>query len=93
MLGGVIRGMANDSTPHPDGSHMAVNKGQQIYVGYVARGAGGHRRAGAARRVKGRRSGGAEGNATGSAETWFWVVSALLFFVLTLGPNLRVAGP
>ena len=76
LLGGVIRAWSHDSTPQPDGSHFAVNKGQQIYLGYVA----------LALAVigawRGRRRG----------ETWFWVASALLFFVLTLGPNLRVAG-
>ncbi len=76
LLGGVIRAWSHDSTPQPDGSHFAVNKGQQIYLGYVA----------LALAIigawRGRRRG----------ETWFWVTSALLFFVLTLGPNLRIAG-
>ena len=76
LLGGVIRAWSHDSTPQPDGSYFAVNKGQQIYLGYVA----------LALAVfgawRGRRRG----------ETWFWVTSALLFFVLTLGPNLRIAG-
>ena len=76
LLGGLIRAWSHDSTPQPDGSHFAVNKGQQIYLGYVALalavfGAWRDRRRG---------------------ETWFWVTSALLFFVLTLGPNLRIAG-
>ena len=76
LLGGVIRAWSHDSTPQPDGSHFAVNKGQQIYLGYVALvlaiiGA-----------WRGRRRG----------ETWFWITAALLFFVLTLGPNLRIAG-
>jgi hypothetical protein len=76
LLGGVIRAWSHDSTPQPDGSYFAVNKGQQIYLGYVALvlavvGAWRSRRRG---------------------ETWFWVTSALLFFVLTLGPNLRIAG-
>jgi hypothetical protein len=76
LLGGLIRAWSHDSTPRPDGSHFAVNKGQQIYLGYIA----------LALAVigawRGRRRG----------ETWFWVTSALLFFVLTLGPNLRIAG-
>ena len=76
FLGGVIRAWSHDSTPQPDGSYFAVNKGQQIYLGYVA----------LALAIAGtwrvRRRG----------ETWFWVASALLFFVLTLGPNLRIAG-
>jgi Interleukin-like EMT inducer len=76
VLGDVIRKVANDSAPRPDGSHFPVDKGQQIYVGYVAL-------------VlaliglwRGRRS----------VEAWLWAVSALVFFVLTLGPSLRIAG-
>ena len=76
LLGGVIRAWSHDSTPQPDGSHFAVNKGQQIYLGYVALALA------VVGAWRGRRRG----------ETWFWVTSALLFFVLTLGPNLRVAG-
>jgi Interleukin-like EMT inducer len=76
MLGGFIRQVASDSAPRPDGSHFPVDKGQQIYVGYVAL-------------VlaliglwRGRRS----------AEAWLWAVTALVFFALTLGPSLRIAG-
>ena len=76
LLGGVIRAWSHDSTPQPDGSHFAVNKGQQIYLGYVALALA------VVGTWRGRRRG----------ETWFWVTSSLLFFVLTLGPNLRVAG-
>ena len=76
LLGGVIRAWSHDSTPQPDGSHFAVNKGQQIYLGYVALALA------VVGAWRGRRRG----------ETWFWVTSALLFFVLTLGPNLRIAG-
>ena len=76
LLGGVIRAWSHDSTPQPDGSYFAVNKGQQIYLGYVALALA------VVGAWRGRRRG----------ETWFWVASALLFFVLTLGPNLRVAG-
>ena len=76
LLGGLIRAWSHDSTPQPDGSQFAVNKGQQIYLGYVALALA---LLGAWR---GRRRG----------ETWFWVTAALLFFVLTLGPNLRIAG-
>ncbi len=112
VFGDVIRGIANDSAPRPDGSHMPVNKGQQIYVGYVVAALavvalilraprGG---------VKGQRSRGAttvrsapspalwrahyeqEENATIRSEKWFWAVCALAFFVLTLGPSLRVLG-
>jgi hypothetical protein len=76
LLGGVIRAWSHDSTPQPDGSQFAVDKGQQIYLGYVAL------TLAVVGAWRGRRRG----------ETWFWVTSALLFFVLTLGPNLRVAG-
>ena len=76
LLGGVIRAWSHDSTPQPDGSYLAVNKGQQIYLGYVA----------LALAIVGTSHGRRRG------ETWFWVTSALLFFVLTLGPNLRIAG-
>ena len=76
LLGGVIRAWSHDSTPQSDGSHFAVNKGQQIYLGYVALAFA------AVGAWRGRKRG----------ETWFWVTSALLFFVLTLGPNLRIAG-
>ena len=76
LLGGVIRAWSHDSTPQPDGSYFAVNKGQQIYLGYVALALA------VVGAWRGRRRG----------ETWFWVTSALLFFVLTLGPNLRIAG-
>ena len=76
LLGGVIRAWSHDSTQQPDGSYFAVNKGQQIYLGYVALALA------VVGAWRGRRRG----------ETWFWVTSSLLFFVLTLGPNLRIAG-
>jgi hypothetical protein len=76
VLGGIIRQIANDSAPRPDGSHFPVDKGQQIYVGYIGLilallGLWRFRR---------------------SAEAWFWAAVALLFFALTLGPSLRIAG-
>jgi hypothetical protein len=76
LLGDVIREMANDSAPRSDGSYFPVDKGQQIYVGYVAF---------ALALIgiwRGRRS----------AEAWFWAVAASVFFLLTLGPSLRIAG-
>lgn len=76
LLGGIVRAWADDSAPQPDGRHFAVDKGQQIYVGYVALALT------AAGLWRGRRRG----------MTWFWAVSALAFFLLTLGPTLRVAG-
>lgn len=76
LFGGLTRAIAHDSAPQPDRTHFPVNKGQHIYVGYVALvlAAIGLRR--------GRRR----------SDTPFFVAAALLFFVLTLGPSLRVAG-
>ena len=76
VLGGLIRSVSNNSAPRPDGSQFPVNKGQQIYVGYVALALA------AVGLWNGRRR----------PETWFWTFSALVFFLLTLGPSLRVAG-
>jgi hypothetical protein len=76
VLGEIVRQVANDSAPRPDGSHFPVDKGQQVYVGYVALvlaliGLWRSRR---------------------SPEAWFWAVAVLIFFLLTLGPSLRVLG-
>jgi len=76
VFGGLIRSVANNSAPRPDGSQFPVNKGQQIYVGYVALALA------AVGLWSGRRR----------SETWLWALSALLFFLLTLGPSLRVGG-
>ena len=76
ILGGVIRDWSNNSTPRPDGSYFAVNKGQQIYLGYVAMALA------ALGLWRGRRR----------RVAWFWAIACLLFFLLTLGPSLRVAG-
>ena len=76
VLGGLIRSVSNNSAPRPDGSQFPVNKGQQIYVGYVALALA------AVGLWSGRRR----------SETWFWAFSAFAFFLLTLGPSLRVAG-
>ncbi len=76
FLGGVIRGWVNDASLQADGRDFAVNKGQHIYVGYVAL------TLAAAAVWHGRRRGG----------SWFWATAALLFFLLTLGPSLRIAG-
>ena len=76
LLGGLTRRAANDSAPRPDGSHFPVNKGQQIYLGYTALALA------AIGLWRGRRR----------PPTWFWAFAAFLFFLLTLGPSLRVAG-
>ena len=76
LLGGIIRRAANDSAPRPDGSHFPVNKGQQVYLGYTAL------TLAAVGLWRGRRR----------PQMWFWTLAAGLFFLLTLGPSLRVAG-
>jgi hypothetical protein len=76
VLGDLVRQLSNDSAPRSDGSHFPVDKGQQVYVGYVALGLA------LVGLWRGRRS----------AETWFWAAAALVFFLLTLGPSLRIAG-
>jgi hypothetical protein len=83
VLGGAIRAVANDSVPRADGSQWPVNKGQHIYLGYTA----------LALVVLGLWRGRAGGLLRkGWIETCFWAAAALLFFLLTLGPSLRVAG-
>ncbi len=76
VLGGIVRAWSDNSTPQPDGTYFAVDKGQHIYVGYVA----------LALALVGfwrtRRR----------PDAWLWGVSAAVFFLLTLGPNLRIAG-
>jgi len=76
LLGDLIRRAANDSIPRPDGSHFPVNKGQHIYLGYTALALI------AMGLWRGRRR----------PQTWFWALTATGFFLLTLGPSLRVAG-
>jgi hypothetical protein len=76
LLGDSIRQASDDSAPRPDGSQFPVDKGQQIYVGYVAL------ILALIGLWRGRRS----------AETWLWAAAAVLFFLLTLGPSLRIAG-
>lgn len=76
LLGDLVKGWSNSSTPRPDGRHFAVDKGQHLYLGYIALALAG------VGLWHGRRRGG----------TWFWAASAALFFLLTLGPSLRIAG-
>ena len=76
LLGGVVRGWADDVSLQADGRDFAVNKGQHIYIGCVAL------MLVAAAVWHGRRR----------ARSWFWATAVLLFFLLTLGPSLRIAG-
>ncbi len=76
LLGDVIRGWAGDASPQAAGREFAVNKGQHIYLGYVAV------LLAVVGMWHGRRWGG----------SWFWATAALLFLLLTLGPSLRIAG-
>ncbi|HIQ05994.1 MAG TPA: hypothetical protein EYH31_09980, partial [Anaerolineae bacterium] len=76
LLGGLIRQLADNSIPRPDGSEFSVNKGQHLFLGYVvmtlaAVGVWKERRRPLLR---------------------FWVLAALAFFLLTLGPSVRFNG-
>ena len=74
ILGEIVKTWSHAAAQ--SGAHFAVDKGQQIYMGYVA----------LALTLlglwRGRRR----------SETWFWAIAAMFFFLLTLGPNLRIAG-
>lgn len=76
VLGDVIREWSSASALQAAGRLFAVDKGQQIYIGYTALALA------VAGMWLGRRR----------VEVWFWAVTALFFFLLTLGPNLRIAG-
>ncbi|MEJ5197623.1 MAG: hypothetical protein WHX53_01755, partial [Anaerolineae bacterium] len=76
VFGDLTRRIAHDSAPQPDGTHFPVNKGQHIFVGYTAL-----LLVGVGLWRGPHRSHGA-----------FLAFAAFLFFVLTLGPHLRVAG-
>ncbi|HEX9118856.1 MAG TPA: interleukin-like EMT inducer domain-containing protein, partial [Anaerolineae bacterium] len=90
LLGGVTRAFAAHAG-------FPIDKGQQIYLGYSVlalaiiglwrwrKAAGGGEEAPAAARTGRDRLGIGDGPG-------FWAVAALLFFLLTLGPTLRVAG-
>ncbi len=76
LLGDIVRGWSGRVAAGQTGAQFPVDKGQHIYVGYTA----------LALAVIGvwhgrRRS-----------ATWFWVTATGLFFLLTLGPSLRIAG-
>ncbi len=76
LLGGIIRQAADDSQLRPGGSQWQVNKGQHLTLGW----------AGAALALTGLWSG------RRRSFTWFWALTALAFFLLALGPSLRIAG-
>jgi len=76
LFGRLVRELAHDSLPAADGTHWPVNKGQHIYLGYTA----------LALAVIGWARG------RGRPEARFWLLAAGVFFLLTLGPSLRVAG-
>ncbi|MGC8781000.1 MAG: hypothetical protein ACP5UQ_09065, partial [Anaerolineae bacterium] len=76
IFGDLTRAITHDSMPQPDGTHFPVNKGQHIFVGYSAL---------ALAAIGFRRS-------PRRAERALFAFAALLFFALTLGPHLRVAG-
>ena len=74
LLGDIVKGWS--AAAAQAGRQFAVDKGQQIYVGYIALALA---LAGAWRsRTK--------------PAVWLWIASAVTFFLLTLGPNLRIAG-
>ncbi len=76
VLGGVIRDLAQNASAQAGGPGWPVDKGQHVYVGYTALALA------ACGLWAGRRRPG----------TWFWAAAAFVFFLLTLGPSLRVAG-
>ena len=76
VLGDIVRGWSEQISRQAGGRQFAIDKGQHIYVGYVALGLA------AAGAWRGRRR----------RATWLWAGAAVLFFLLTLGPNLRVRG-
>ncbi len=75
LLGNAIRTLSHGSAPQPDGRQFAVDKGQQVFLGYVA----------LALAVIGIAR-------ARTRERWLWMAAAAFFFLLTLGPELRIAG-
>jgi hypothetical protein len=76
LLGDIVRGWSGRVAAGQTGAQFPVDKGQHIHLGYTALVLAG---LGA---WHGRRRG----------AIWFWVTSTVLFFLLTLGPSLRIAG-
>jgi hypothetical protein len=74
LLGGIVKGWS--ATAAEAGRQFAVDKGQHVYVGYLALALA---LAGAWR-------------SRSRAGASLWIASAVVFFLLTLGPNLRLAG-
>ncbi len=74
LLGGIVRHWSEASSQA--GRHFAVDKGQHVYLGYVAA------LLALAGAWRGRRQ----------RATALWAGAAGMFFLLTLGPNLRIAG-
>jgi hypothetical protein len=76
LFGNLIRSAAHDSQLRPDGSQWQVNKGQHLTLGFIGLGL--------------LVLGGWVGRKR--RDMWLWMISVALFFLLTLGPTLRVAG-
>ncbi len=76
LLGDIVRTASNDSQLRPDGSQWQVNKGQHLTLGWVGLGL-------ALLGLWTQRK---------RPDAWFWALSALGFFLLALGPSLRIAG-
>ncbi|MDW8316656.1 MAG: interleukin-like EMT inducer domain-containing protein [Anaerolineae bacterium] len=83
LFGDVVRTLADDSQLRPDGSQWQVNKGQHLTLGYL----------GLALTLAG---GWLAWRRRREEQPWpslaFWAAAAALFFLLTLGPTLRVMG-
>lgn len=75
VLGGIVKAWSQAAAAQ-SGAAFAVDKGQQVYIGYAALALA------LLGLWRGRRRG----------ETWFWAAMAVVFFLLTLGPSLRIAG-
>jgi hypothetical protein len=74
LLGGIVEEWSASAAQ--GGRQFAVDKGQHIYIGYVA----------LALALLG------AWRSRGKARAVLWIASSVVFFLLTLGPNLRLAG-